>query len=417
MGVIHDVQMDYYGRRAAVASDDHKVYVTDLGDGQNARAAELKSHEGPVWKVAWAHPKFGSPNRSSILASCGYDMKVIIWKEVAPAQWQIAYLDTSHTASVNDVQFCDWVHGLRLACASSDGTVSVLSHSVQDQQWHRAAFQAHAGGTQTLSWAPVASREQKDAQAPMRLVTGGCDNDVKLWRLEGEAWSQEFPPLPATHTDWVRVVAWRPDDVSMIASGAWDKSVAIWKQDMEGQPWRQAALLKIADRVENISWTSSGGILAVACADGGTSLYREGENGEYTEVSKVGEAGIDEKYRVAPPEPAAEAHNGVQLVTLVPGDGRTFPKTGDMLSVHYTGKIAATGVKFDSSFDRGVPFRFQVGLGNVIEGWDKGAMQMSLGQKCVMTISSELGYGEEGAGGVIPPNADLLFEVELLQIG
>jgi len=81
--------------------------------------------------------------------------------------------------------------------------------------------------------------------------------------------------------------------------------------------------------------------------------------------------------------------------------------------MHYTGKIASSGVKFDSSLDRGTPFEFQIGLGKVIDGWDQGVIQMSLGQKALLKVPYALGYGDEGAGGVIPPKADLLFEVEL----
>ena len=99
------------------------------------------------------------------------------------------------------------------------------------------------------------------------------------------------------------------------------------------------------------------------------------------------------------------------------GDGQTFPKKGDKLSMHYTGTLQSNGKKFDSSLDRGVPFQFKIGKGEVIQGWDEGVMQMSLGEKAVLHIPSEMGYGAAGAGGVIPPNADLDFEVELLAIG
>merc|ERR1719502_2485212 len=139
LGDIHDAQQDYYGQRQAVASGDNCVYIFEIADGPKKPSACLKGHEGPVWKVTWAHPKFGM-NRSSVVASCSYDMKVIVWKETNPSQWQIAHCDTSHTASVNSVRFCPWEYGLRLACASSDGTVSVLTNNPQDGQWHRASF-------------------------------------------------------------------------------------------------------------------------------------------------------------------------------------------------------------------------------------------------------------------------------------
>lgn len=83
----------------------------------------------------------------------------------------------------------------------------------------------------------------------------------------------------------------------------------------------------------------------------------------------------------------------------------------------YTGTLASNGKKFDSSLDRGTPFSFKIGKGEVIKGWDEGVMGMSLGEKAILHISADFGYGEQGAGGVIPPNADLDFQVELLQIG
>ena len=107
---------------------------------------------------------------------------------------------------------------------------------------------------------------------------------------------------------------------------------------------------------------------------------------------------------------------GVQVQVVSPGDETNYPKVGDELTMHYTGTLASDGSKFDSSVDKGRPFVFKIGLGMVIKGWDEGVIQMSLGEKAVLQITSDFGYGERGAGGVIPPNADLRFEVELLAI-
>ena len=88
---------------------------------------------------------------------------------------------------------------------------------------------------------------------------------------------------------------------------------------------------------------------------------------------------------------------------------------GHMVSVHYTGWLT-NGTKFDSSVDRGEPFQFQLGGRQVIAGWDEGVQGMRIGGKRKLTIPPDKGYGERGAGGVIPPNATLIFEVELLKI-
>jgi len=108
---------------------------------------------------------------------------------------------------------------------------------------------------------------------------------------------------------------------------------------------------------------------------------------------------------------------GVVVETVTPGDGKTFPKQGDELTMHYVGTLADGGSKFDSSRDKGRPFTFRVGIGQVIQGWDVGVTQMSLGEKAILKITSDFGYGNAGAGGVIPPKADLVFEVELFKIG
>jgi len=108
---------------------------------------------------------------------------------------------------------------------------------------------------------------------------------------------------------------------------------------------------------------------------------------------------------------------GVDVVTKQPGDGVNFPKRGDKVSVHYTGKLNnENGQKFDSSLDRGKHFQFRVGMGEVIKAWDEGVAQMSKGQKVWLTATPDYGYGAQGAGGVIPPNATLWFEVELFLI-
>jgi peptidylprolyl isomerase len=96
------------------------------------------------------------------------------------------------------------------------------------------------------------------------------------------------------------------------------------------------------------------------------------------------------------------------------GDGLS-PEKGQMVVVHYTGWLP-DGTKFDSSVDRGQPFSFQIGIGRVIKGWDEGVMSMKVGGKRMLFIPPELGYGSRGAGNVIPPNAPLIFEVELLDI-
>jgi peptidylprolyl isomerase len=107
--------------------------------------------------------------------------------------------------------------------------------------------------------------------------------------------------------------------------------------------------------------------------------------------------------------------SGLQYVDITEGTG-AMPQAGQRVTVHYTGTLE-DGTKFDSSRDRGRPFTFQIGVGQVIKGWDEGVSTMRVGGQRQLVIPAELGYGSRGAGGVIPPNATLIFDVELLRIG
>ncbi len=110
--------------------------------------------------------------------------------------------------------------------------------------------------------------------------------------------------------------------------------------------------------------------------------------------------------------------SGLQIQDTVTGTGPK-PRPGQICVMHYTGWLyenGAKGKKFDSSLDRGEPFEFKIAAGQVIRGWDEGVATMNVGGKRTLIIPANLGYGSRGAGGVIPPNATLIFEVELLGV-
>ena len=115
---------------------------------------------------------------------------------------------------------------------------------------------------------------------------------------------------------------------------------------------------------------------------------------------------------------AVTTETGLKFIDTTVGTGAS-PKRGQTCVMHYTGWLSeggAKGRKFDSSVDRGSPFEFPIGMKRVIAGWDEGVATMKVGGKRTLIIPPQLGYGERGAGGVIPPNATLIFDVELLAI-
>lgn len=117
-------------------------------------------------------------------------------------------------------------------------------------------------------------------------------------------------------------------------------------------------------------------------------------------------------------ETAVTTPSGLKIQDTKVGDGAS-PATGQTCVMHYTGWLYENGEKgrkFDSSVDRGEPFEFPIGTGRVIKGWDEGVATMKIGGKRTLIIPPELGYGARGAGGVIPPNATLIFDVELLGV-
>ncbi|CAO3586233.1 unnamed protein product [Absidia cylindrospora] len=106
---------------------------------------------------------------------------------------------------------------------------------------------------------------------------------------------------------------------------------------------------------------------------------------------------------------------GVTVESYQAGNGQNFPKAGDSVTIHYIGTLQ-DGTKFDASRDRGQPFSCKIGVGQVIKGWDEGVPKLSIGERAKLTATADYAYGPRGIPGVIPPNATLVFDVELLAI-
>ncbi|CAN7137259.1 unnamed protein product [Brassica rapa subsp. narinosa] len=285
--MVHDVQMDYYGKKVATASSDCTIKITGVNGGGSQHLATLTGHRGPVWQVAWAHPKFGS-----VLASCSYDGQVILWKEGSQNQWTQAHVFTDHKSSVNSIAWAPYELGLSLACGSSDGNISVFTGR-GDGGWDAAKIdQAHPVGVTSVSWAPSTAPGAIVSSGLLdpvyKIASGGCDNTVKVWKLSDGSWKMDCFPALQKHSDWVRDVAWAPNlglPKSTIASGSQDGKVIIWTVGKEGEQWEGKVLKDFMTPVWRVSWSLTGNMLAVSDGNNNVTVWKEAVDGEWEQVT------------------------------------------------------------------------------------------------------------------------------------
>ncbi|KAI9621010.1 hypothetical protein KEM48_007944 [Puccinia striiformis f. sp. tritici PST-130] len=288
--MIHDAQMDFYGKRLATCSSDRTVKVFDVIDPSAVEPKyqlvdTLRGHDGPVWQVSWAHPKFGS-----ILASCSYDGKIFVWRETSTG-----------TGSANQRQ-ASWEKIKEHTCTLP--RVSVLTFK-DDGTWDAPLFVAHSIGCNAVSWAPPylptslssPNGAQQAALEPQKFATGGCDGLVKIWMLNPSTQIWELSEtLEGGHTDWVRDVAYSPSiglARTYLASAGQDRVVNVWTQDGAKGTWKQHTLDpsgnggKFNGPIWRVSWSIGGNVLAVTAGDGKVTLWKENLKGCWECVSEM----------------------------------------------------------------------------------------------------------------------------------
>lgn len=286
--LIHDAVLDYYGKRLATCSSDKTIKIFEVNQDSHTLVETLEGHEGPVWQIDWAHPKFGV-----ILASCSYDGKIIIWKEdINTGRWSQISVFNVHSASVNSIQWAPHEYGPLLLAASSDGKVSVVEFK-DNGVTEPLIIDAHAIGANTACWAPVAASPDNTR----RFVSGGADNLVKIWKYEqhnnADGSNGSGYVLEATlegHSDWVRDVAWSPSVLtkSYIASVSQDCTCIIWTQE-GNEPWKKTLLQndKFPDVLWRASWSLSGNILALSGGDNKITLWKENLESKWESAGEV----------------------------------------------------------------------------------------------------------------------------------
>jgi protein transport protein SEC13 len=296
--MIHDAQLDYYSKRLATCSSDRSIKVYDVTETQHTLSAELAGHDGPVWHVTWAHPRFGT-----LLASCGYDQRIIVHTEVRPnynqpAQWNPFYRYDEHKSSVNSISWAPNEYGLILAAASSDGTVSWHEH-VDGTQWNHNKFNAGPMGCNAVSWAPFKAPGTEEGEGEnksytLRLVTGTCDGVARIWSKDAKKGEENFTLEHSfkVHEDWVRDVAWAPTSsvpTNTIATCSEDKTVWIHKDKQDGNGWQSIRIATFQKPVWRVSWSITGNVLAVSTGDQEVSLWKESIDGEWVQFSDLTE--------------------------------------------------------------------------------------------------------------------------------
>jgi len=301
--MVHDAQLDYYGCKLATSSSDRTVKIYDVSGSTYTHTATLQGHEGPVWEVSWAHPRFGV-----VLASCSFDGSVLLHRERAPGDWMLLSANRNlHDSSVNSVAFAPHEYGLIVAAASSDGYVSVLRHN-EDDTWNIDKFCDNSLGVNAVSWAPynldpdvgddgknevIGGDVTEGKHLCLRLVTAGCDNRIRFWICDVDGKWKEDPGAilgkGVSHMDWVRDVAWAPTSLSsqnLVASCSEDGSVIIWIRS-DGGVWQPRLLNRFDGPVWRLSWSITGNILSVSSGDGDVTLWKQQLDGEWNKVSTI----------------------------------------------------------------------------------------------------------------------------------
>lgn len=299
---VTDVAVDPTGRLLATASEDRTIKIWSPSEPAAGSICTLEGHENAVLRVAWGPSKFGG----SPLLSLGSDNRVILWKDTSGSGkgWSQVYSRQFSSGLVS----CAWApqeYSEMFACCCDDGKVHIVSKGPQD--WSASFFDAHpSAGCTGISWAPCLppsgllqlpfSKQQQQQQTQFnmpfpRLVTSGNERSLRIWRYapQDKSWVQETE-LTDMATRCITDVSWSPNvglPFSYIAAGTDEGEVGIWLQDGFDGRWKATQLPPLSDPVSRVSWSSVGTFLLVTCENASVSMWKEGEDGVWQQVSTV----------------------------------------------------------------------------------------------------------------------------------
>mmetsp|Transcript_15144 Transcript_15144/g.34480 ORF Transcript_15144/g.34480 Transcript_15144/m.34480 type:complete len:319 (+) Transcript_15144:80-1036(+) len=282
-GVVHDAQLDYYGLRLATASADGHIRLWDTSTPEMPTFLEdLGKHSGAVCQVMWSPPEVGN-----LLASAGTDGQLLVWGPVEEnKQWAWLHCEDLQThGSLCGLEWAAAAHGPTLACASSSGVVTILSHqgtikAVGDTEvahhWQAQSFQAHPQATLSVSWAsPPVATDASLGLSGARFASVAAD-DIRVWSWDDRecAWLQEHKLVPSSEASSsakpFRSVAWKPwgggAEVIAVAGGS---AVTIWELHTSSG-WSLSKEVPLGCTAWNLQWTDTGNVLLVSCGGSGS---------------------------------------------------------------------------------------------------------------------------------------------------
>ena len=287
----------------ATCGSDGKVKIFNVKadeGGEDQEVCSIDAHDGGVWQVAWAHPR--AVANASMVASCGEDGHVHVWRESADGQYVKVHTSQHlHDGGAVTLSWAPFEHGCHLVSGGADGVVAVLSKT-GNGDWNMVTFNAHSGGVTGASWSPFLSSGAmyQGAQAVQeltkvrRFVTGGCDGQLRVWTLNHTTSVWDNTHVMSEHCRngvvAIRDVQWASNcglPYDYIASCADDRLVLVWRQEMPDKEWKHRTVVQTDMTPCRVSWSLNGTLLAISFEDHTVSVWREEANADWRMVSRV----------------------------------------------------------------------------------------------------------------------------------